>query len=134
MVSLHVDKTSVIRDNRGAVYLAHDFISRVAPSEFSSIGDGCLEVLLAAPNNGTPLTPEQLHKQQQTKLNQKCAVAAATSATLATTSALNAGAAVITAPAVVPGLIFGGIAAVEGVGAGLLGIYAAYACYNAAQF
>jgi RHS repeat-associated protein len=87
-----------------------------------------------APNNGTPLTPEQLHKQQQTKLNQKCAAATASSAALATTAGMNEGAALLTGEITPFAAIFHGIAVVEGIGAGGVGIYAAFACYNAAQF
>lgn len=86
-----------------------------------------------APNNA-PLTPEQLHKQQQTKLNQKCAAATASSAALATTAGLNEGAALLTGEITPFAAIFHGIAVVEGIGAGGVGIYAAFACYNAAQF
>lgn len=94
--------------------------------------DYCLPVV--APNNGPPLTPEQLHKQQQTKLNTKCAAATASSAALATTAGLNEGAALLTGEITPFAAIFHGIAVVEGIGAGGVGIYAAFACYNAAQF
>jgi PAB1-binding protein PBP1 len=89
---------------------------------------------VVAPNNGTPLTPEQLHKQQQTKLNTRCAAASASSAALATNAGLNEVGAALTGEVSPFAAIFHGIALVEGIGAGGVGIYAAFACYNAAQF
>jgi hypothetical protein len=107
-----------------------------APTDFT-IGDTVFFPSLA-PNNGhqlqAPLTPEQLHKQQQTQLNTRCAAASASSATLATNAGLNEVGATLSGEVTPFAAIFHGIALVEGIGAGGVGVYAAFACYNAAQF
>jgi RHS repeat-associated protein len=77
---------------------------------------------------------QQQHKQQQTKLNQRCAAAAAASGALAVNAGMNEGAALLTGEVTPFAAIFHGIAIVEGIGSGGMAIYAAFACYNAAQF
>jgi hypothetical protein len=85
-----------------------------------------------APNNGP--TPAQLHKQQQTQMNKRCAAAAASSGALAVNAGMNEGAALLTGEVTPFAAIFHGIAVVEGIGSGGMAIYAAYVCYDAAQF
>ena len=80
-----------------------------------------------------PLLPGPLRKTKQTQLNQRCA-AAATSGVLAANAGLNEVGAALGGEVTPFAAVFHGIALAEGIGSAGSVVYAAYACYNAAQF
>ena len=93
------------------------------------------------PNNPqrgiVPLLPDPEHKKQQPRLNQRCAAATMTSAALATNVTLNEIGAGLSLEATPVAAIFHSIAVINGLGSGGSGgfaVYAAFACYNAAEF
>ena len=60
MASVRFNKTPLIREGRGCLTLAHDFVSRTTAPEFNAVGYGRIETLLA-PNNA-PQKPTLVNK------------------------------------------------------------------------